>query len=96
MIHLVAEIKAFPDHIEQVTQLLTELLAPTREEEGCCQYEMYLDEKIEGLFMFQEMWASQEALDKHLQSPHIAQCFSTLEKNGLLEYTHIRPMTFVG
>ena len=96
MIHLVAEIKAFPDHIEQVTQLLTELLAPTREEEGCCQYELYLDEKIEGLFMFQEMWASQEALDKHLQSPHIAQCFSRLEKNGLLEYTHIRPMTFVG
>ncbi len=46
--------------------------------------------------MFQEMWASQEALDKHLQSPHITQCFSTLEKNGLLEYTHIRPMTFVG
>ncbi len=45
MIHLVAEIKAFPDHIEQVTQLLTELLAPTREEEGCCQYELYLDEK---------------------------------------------------
>ncbi|PQJ42573.1 antibiotic biosynthesis monooxygenase [Vibrio campbellii] len=96
MIHLVAEIKAFPDHIEQVTQLLTELLAPTRQEEGCCQYELYLDEKIEGLFMFQEMWASQEALDKHLQSPHIAQCFSALEKNGLLEYTHIRPMTFVG
>ena len=66
MIHLVAEIKAFPDHIEQVTQLLTELLAPTREEEGCCQYELYLDEKIEGLFMFQEMWASQEALDLSL------------------------------
>ncbi|EDP59668.1 putative quinol monooxygenase [Vibrio sp. AND4] len=96
MIHLVAEIKAFPDHIEQVRQLLTELLAPTREEEGCCQYELYLDEKIEGLFMFQEIWASQQTLDKHLQSHHITQCFSELEKNDLLEYTHIRPMAFVG
>lgn len=96
MIHLVAEIKAFPNHIEQVTQLLTGLLVPTREEEGCCQYELYLDQNIEGLFMFQEIWASQEALDKHLQSPHIAKCFSTLEENALLEYTQIRPLRFVG
>ncbi len=51
MIHLVAEIKAFPDHIEQVTQLLTELLAPTREEEGCCQYELYLDEKSRPVYV---------------------------------------------
>ncbi|MGR5443619.1 putative quinol monooxygenase [Vibrio jasicida] len=96
MIHLVAELKAFPEHIEQVTQLLAELLTPSREEDGCCQYELYLDEKIEGLFMFQEIWASQEALDKHLQSPHIEKCFSTLEKSGWLEYTQIRPMKFVG
>ncbi|MEF1337473.1 antibiotic biosynthesis monooxygenase, partial [Vibrio rotiferianus] len=47
-------------------------------------------------FMFQEIWASQEALDKHLQSPHIAKCFSTLEENALLEYTQIRPLRFVG
>lgn len=96
MIHLVAEIKAFPNHIEQVTQLLTDLLVPTREEEGCCQYELYLDQNIEGLFMFQEIWASQEALDKHLQSPHIAQFISTLEDNDWVEYSQIRPMTFVG
>jgi quinol monooxygenase YgiN len=85
-----------PNHLEQVTQLLTDLLAPTREEEGCCQYELYLDQNIEGLFVFQEIWASQEALDKHLQSPHIAKCFSTLEENALLEYTQIRPLRFVG
>lgn len=46
--------------------------------------------------MFQEIWASQEALDKHLQSPHIAQFISTLEDNDWVEYSQIRPMTFVG
>ncbi|YCO00917.1 putative quinol monooxygenase [Vibrio sp. VNB-15] len=96
MIHLVAEIKAYPDCIDNVTNLLSGLLEPTREEDGCCQYELYLDQKIEGLFMFQEIWASQEALDKHLQSPHIAQFISTLEDNDWVEYSQIRPMTFVG
>lgn len=46
--------------------------------------------------MFQEIWASQEALDKHLQSPHIAQFISALEDNDWVEYSQIRPMTFVG
>ena len=55
MIHLVAEIKAYPDSIDNVTNLLSGLLEPSREEEGCCQYELYLDQKIEGLFMFQEI-----------------------------------------
>ncbi|CAE6938478.1 hypothetical protein ACOMICROBIO_GDFFDHBD_03052 [Vibrio sp. B1REV9] len=96
MIHLVAEIKAYPNNIEQVTALLTALLEPTREEEGCCQYELFLDEQIEGLFMFQEIWASQEALEKHLQSPHIVHFISALEENDWVEYSHIRPMTFVG
>ncbi|HHP0449126.1 TPA: putative quinol monooxygenase [Vibrio harveyi] len=96
MIHLVAEIKAYPDSIDNVTNLLSGLLEPSREEEGCCQYELYLDQKIEGLFMFQEIWVSQEALDKHLQSPHIAQFISALEDNDWVEYSQIRPMTFVG
>ncbi len=46
MIHLVAEVKAYPDSKDQVVNLLAGLLEPTRKEEGCCQYELYLDEKL--------------------------------------------------
>ncbi|HCM1068958.1 putative quinol monooxygenase [Vibrio parahaemolyticus] len=109
MIHLVAEVKAYPDSKDQVSNLLAGLLEPTRQEEGCCQYELYLDEKVEGccqyelyldekvegLFMFQEIWASQEALDKHLQSPHMATFLETLEENDWVEYTQIRPLRFI-
>ncbi|HHF2886549.1 antibiotic biosynthesis monooxygenase [Vibrio diabolicus] len=95
MIHLVAEVKAYPDSKDQVVNLLAGLLAPTRKEEGCCQYELYLDEKVDGLFMFQEIWASQEALDKHLQSPHMAAFLETLEENDWVEYTQIRPLRFI-
>ncbi|EGR9012530.1 antibiotic biosynthesis monooxygenase [Vibrio parahaemolyticus] len=95
MIHLVAEVKAYPDSKDQVVNLLAGLLEPTRQEEGCCQYELYLDQKVEGLFMFQEIWASQEALDKHLQSPHMAMFLETLEENDWVEYTQIRPLRFI-
>ncbi|TOP58993.1 antibiotic biosynthesis monooxygenase [Vibrio parahaemolyticus] len=95
MIHLVAEVKAYPDSKDQVVNLLAGLLEPTRQEESCCQYELYLDEKVEGLFMFQEIWASQEALDKHLQSPHMAAFLETLEENDWVEYTQIRPLRFI-
>ncbi|EJB8571145.1 antibiotic biosynthesis monooxygenase [Vibrio parahaemolyticus] len=95
MIHLVAEVKAYPDSKDQVVNLLAGLLEPTRQEEGCCQYELYLDEKVEGLFMFQEIWASQEALDNHLQSPHMATFLETLEENDWVEYTQIRPLRFI-
>ncbi len=95
MIHLVAEVKAYPDSKDQVVNLLAGLLEPTRQEEGCCQYELYLDEKVDGLFMFQEIWASQEALDKHLQSPHMAAFLETLEENDWGEYTQIRPLRFI-
>ncbi|EMD77983.1 hypothetical protein C408_3617 [Vibrio diabolicus E0666] len=95
MIHLVAEVKAYPDSKDQVANLLSGLLEPTRKEEGCCQYELYLDEKVDGLFMFQEIWASQEALDKHLQSPHMAAFLETLEENDWVEYTQIRPLRFI-
>ncbi|HBH7887535.1 TPA: antibiotic biosynthesis monooxygenase [Vibrio parahaemolyticus] len=95
MIHLVAEVKAYPDSKDQVVNLFAGLLEPTRQEEGCCQYELYLDEKVDGLFMFQEIWASQEALDKHLQSPHMAAFLETLEENDWVEYTQIRPLRFI-
>ncbi len=91
MIHLVAEVKAYPDSKDQVVNLLAGLLEPTRKEEGCCQYELYLDEKVD----VQEIWASQEALDKHLQSPHMSTFLETLEENDWVEYTQIRPLRFI-
>ena len=50
MIHLLVEIKAHAEHIEQVRGLLTALLEPTRQEEGCCQYELLLTAKSKAFF----------------------------------------------
>ena len=39
MIHLVAEVKAYPDSKDQVVNLLAGLLEPTRQEEDNRRYE---------------------------------------------------------
>ncbi|ELV8623334.1 antibiotic biosynthesis monooxygenase, partial [Vibrio vulnificus] len=56
MIHLIAEIKAHADRVDEVRGLLQSLLEPTRQEQGCCQYELFADNQIEGLFLMQEIW----------------------------------------
>ncbi|EPX3985465.1 putative quinol monooxygenase [Vibrio cholerae] len=96
MIHLLAEIKAFPDSAQQVQALLEALLEPSRKEEGCCQYELYRDNSIEGLFLMQEIWCSEESLQKHQQSDHFQHFQQKIGEREMLEYLQLRPLTFVG
>lgn len=95
MIHLIAEIKAGYGCESQVEQALKGLLEPSREEEGCCQYELYRDEKIEGLFVMQEIWCSEEALERHMQTEHFTRILSDLEQRGLVEYLNPRRIRFI-
>ncbi len=96
MIHFLAEIKALPDSIERVQAMLEALLEPSRNETGCCQYELYRDNSIDGLFLMQEIWCSEESLQQHQQSAHFQHFQQQLSEQEALEYLQIRPLTFVG
>jgi quinol monooxygenase YgiN len=47
------------------------LLAPTRKESGCVNYDLHQSPEDTAKFLFHENWTSKAALDAHLQSPHI-------------------------
>ncbi|MGD8110981.1 putative quinol monooxygenase [Vibrio sp. TRT 21S02] len=96
MVHLLAEVKAHNEHIAQVEVLLRGLLEPTRNEKGCCQYELHADSKIPGLFLLQEIWCSQESLDTHMQTEHFQSFKQICEDRDLLEYVQLRPLQFLG
>ncbi|MGY0399609.1 MAG: putative quinol monooxygenase [Ostreibacterium sp.] len=95
MIYLIAEIKASQGQESAVEKRLEDLLIPTRQEQGCHQYELYRDQEIAGLFIMQEMWSSQESLDTHLASQHLTDFRTQTEAEDLLEYLQIRPLTFI-
>ncbi len=61
----------------QVRALLQGMLAPTRSEPRCKQYELY-ESDSKGRFYLYETWASQAALDQHMTTPH----FKRLEQTA--------------
>lgn len=68
---VVVRIKAKPGKEARVRQELEALLAPTRSENGCINYDMHIAPDDAGLFLFHENWASEEDLRTHLAAAHI-------------------------
>ena len=69
---VVAEMTAQSGKEDDLRRKLTGFVAPTRAENGCVQYDLHESEQHPGHFLFFERWASAQALETHLASPHIA------------------------
>ena len=71
-ITVVATFEARPGKETELKQLLLGLLAPTRKEAGCLNYDLHISPDHPAKFLFHENWTSKELLDAHLKSPHLA------------------------
>ena len=67
---VIAKIKAKPGMEEEVLQGLTNIIAPSRQERGNLNYDIYQSNSDPTLFFTYEKWTGQEALDNHMQTPH--------------------------
>jgi len=68
---VIATFQARPSKEAELRAALTGLLAPTRKETGCINYDLHASPGDPALFLFHENWTSKAALDAHLQSPHV-------------------------
>ncbi len=91
---LVAEVKAKVGEEENVKKALVAMVAPTREEPGCLCYNLHQSKVDPTKFMFYEQWASQEALDTHGKTPHMAAMRQAIdgktEGGGATPYTYLQ------
>jgi len=71
-VDVVAVLKAKAGSEAIVEEGLKALAAPSREEDGCLSYELYVSIAEPGTFVTVEQWTSQEDLDAHMASPHLA------------------------
>ncbi len=71
MIVVVATILFKEEHLTQGKQEIEALLAPTRKEDGCIQYDLHQNIAKPTEFVFYERWESSEALQIHGKSEHI-------------------------
>ncbi len=78
---VIAQFKAKPGKESQVRQELLSLLAPSRKDAGCLNYDLHQALDNPALFVFHENWASKAHLDAHLQKAALQ---AVLTRVGLL------------
>jgi quinol monooxygenase YgiN len=79
---VLARVRAREDALEKVKRECLALVAPSRAEDGCLNYDLHQSSIDKTLFVFYENWASREALERHLDMPHSLQFDE--RTNGLL------------
>ena len=70
-LHVIAHIKAKPEHVETVRAVLTGYVEPTRLEPGCIIYDLLQDLADPTHFTFVEEWTDAAALAEHSRSAHL-------------------------
>jgi len=63
----------------EAEEAFTALLEPTHGEEGCILYALHRGVDDPERLAFIERWASREALEAHLNSPHVKEVLSRAE-----------------
>ena len=92
-VHVVARFVAKSGKEEALKAVLTALIAPTRREVDCYQYDLLNNESDPRDFCFVERWGSAKALDQHGETAHlkaaIAQVESLIEEPPDIRRYHI-------
>ena len=73
-VRVIARAAAREGKAEELKELLRRMVAPTRAEDGCVYYEL-LESNRPGLFYFDELWESREALEAHASSERFVEIF---------------------
>ena len=78
-IRVVARFIALPNKVEELKSVLMEFIERTRPEAGAIKYELLQNQSDPTDFTFVEEWTSDQALNTHLDSPHIQAGVAKLE-----------------
>lgn len=90
MVHVMAHVEARPESVEAARRVFDALLAPSRAEPGCIDYQVFEDGTQPGRFVTVECWADTTAFDAHMASAHVAAAFAAAQ-DLLAQAPHIAP-----
>jgi quinol monooxygenase YgiN len=77
---VVGSFTAQPGKQAEAAESFKALIEPTHREEGCILYALHRGVDDPSRLAFVERWASREALDAHLASPHIQEVLGRVEE----------------
>jgi quinol monooxygenase YgiN len=91
---IIAHIHAEPDQVDLVKEELHKVIAPTRAEEGCLNYDLHQDNEDPTHFFFFENWESRDLWQIHMDSDHLKVFKEATE--GAIKEVVLHEMTQVG
>lgn len=68
---IVAAMRARAEKTDALRAALLALVAPTRAEAGCIQYDLHQDQKDPAAFLFYEIWRTREEWLVHMETAHL-------------------------
>jgi quinol monooxygenase YgiN len=89
MLKVIAQDFIKPEALEIVRPLYQELVALTRQEPLCISYDLHVDQKDPGHFVFIETWPDRAALDAHCATEHFRRLVPQINANQRAECTFI-------
>ena len=69
-VSVVARVRAVKGMEEKVRRECLALVAPSRSEQGCINYDLHQSADDPALLLFYENWTSREDLERHLETAH--------------------------
>jgi quinol monooxygenase YgiN len=75
---VVARVRAKQGCEDRLRAVLQSLVAPTRAESGCINYDLHQSATDPRDFLFHENWESKDHLDAHMKSDHFKAAFAVL------------------
>ena len=73
---LVARLKVKPDAVEETKRLALGIVADSRTEEGCLNYDVHQAIDDPTVFVWHETWQDKQALDNHFELPYFKEFFA--------------------
>jgi quinol monooxygenase YgiN len=80
MVVVVGRVRTDAARREALIRVGVTVAAASREEEGCISYRVYEDTEQANDFVFVEEWESNEALQRHFATPHIAEFMQAIQE----------------
>jgi len=71
IVTVIARVRAKAGMEQRVREELEKLLAPTRAEAGCINYDLHVSSENPREFLFHENWQTFAHLEAHRQTPHL-------------------------
>lgn len=77
---LFARVKVSADKVEETKQAALKIIAPSRAEDGCVNYDVHQSIEDETVFFWHETWKSKAAIDEHFATPFFGEFFQTVNE----------------